>query len=135
QFFGPLTEPADPTVPMAVPLVSMTSTAPYADSTGVVYVRWSEFVSGATNTGLTMALSADVLRRDAASPLNTMPVTAARLNNVVFSFVPGQFAEVNEAARTFAWPELFITDGNANSAGRYRLAAGSVTFDAGYQVA
>ena len=131
QLFAPLTEPTDPSSLQRLLLPPAATTGPF----GYIVVRWSEFVAGAFNTGLTMTLSPDCLDRGMTTMANQMPSTAARLGNVPLTLDPAAFVTVNEATRTVSWPELRIVDGRANSSGYFKLAAGSVTFNAALQVA
>lgn len=130
QFFGVLTEPADPTAEQRILLPSV-----LAGAIGYIIVRWSEFVVGANVTGLTMTLSPDCVNRTLATQESAMPRTAARIGQVPLTLDPAAFVTVNEATRTVSWPELRFVDGRANSYGYYKLAAGSVTFNAALQVA
>ncbi len=131
QLLAPLTEPTDPTSLQRLLLPAFGSTGPF----GYIVIRWAEFVAGAVNTGLTMTLSPDCLDRGMTGMANQLPSTAARLGNVPLTLDPTAFVTVNEVTRTVSWPELRIVDGRANSSGYYKLAAGSVTFNAALQVA
>ncbi len=130
QMFAPLTEPTDPTVPMRLALPGMV-----VGAYGEIIIRWSDFVAGATNTGLTMTLHADCLDRRVTSPGNSLPASMARIGQVPMTLDPGAFMVVNETTRTVSWPETRIIDSRSNLGGYYKLGAGSVTFDANLQIA
>lgn len=124
QYFAALTEPSDPTVPMVIDIPGL-----IVGVFGRIAIRWSDFVSGQTNSGLTIKLSSEVLNYQYPSFLNTLPAFSARAGNIVLPFDPLTFASVDETTRTFTWPMMDIIAGEANSSARYRLEAGSVSLD------
>lgn len=124
------TEPTDTTEVVKINLLANAVAGVY----GFAWIKWSEFTAGAFPSGWTLALSRNVVLPAYTSP-NTMPLNAARSNQVVMPTVAGTYATVAEATRTFTWPELLICDGLANSAGRYKLATGSVVFSNNWEIA
>lgn len=123
QYFAGLTEPADPDEPMLVKLPGIV-----AGASGTLMIRWSAFVAGQTNSGLTVAISSSCLDFMYPSQLNTQPAFSARMGNIVLTLDPAAFASVDESARVFSWPVLNVIAGEANAVARYRLSSGGVTF-------
>ena len=130
QMSAAYTEPTDTTEVVKINLSANAVVGVY----GFAWIKWSEFTAGVFPTGWTLELSRNVVLPSYSSP-NTMPLNAARSNQVVMPTVAGTYATVSEATRTFTWPELLICDGLANSAGRYKLATGSVVFSNNWEVA
>lgn len=128
---GGFAEPTDPAQPQEIYL----ATSAVAGAWAIVRLRWSEFASGAFTTGWTAALRPECLDRFAPSPANTLTASAVRPGQMVMSLNVSETASVDETARTFTWPALLIPDGRSNTSGRFRIAAGSVTFSNSYEVA